>query len=155
MRIFNLTDVATSVLERHGLVDQHLAIARRMVNPGEFVEVEDTSTTRVDLQFLLQVGAVSIDQLPPGYAQSRQIKVAQSVAVGGRVGIPVRHVDMRETKTVEADVALLAGVDFGVGESVTVHRYDPMESAADPVELVVEESPKVPQVVKQGKGKRR
>jgi len=94
MRVYNLTDVPTPTLERHGLVNQSIVAHRRVVAPGEYVEVETSESMKVRLSHLLTVGAVSIDQLPPAYLRARQLAVPST----GHLGvIPVRHLDMQET----------------------------------------------------------
>ncbi len=93
MKVFNLTDVETEVLKSRGLVQQHIAVAGRMIVPGEYVEVEDTPVVRANILHLVQVGALSIDALPPPYLQERKLVEAQSSA---RVSA---HVTVNETKT--------------------------------------------------------
>lgn len=134
MKVFNLTDVSTTVLEQRNLVGQHFAVDRRMVAPGEYIEVEDTHKNRASLGFLLQVGAVSIDRLSPAYVKLRAGMSAQT----GRLGpvVPVRHVDMRETKLVgltESPPALPAE------PPVELTKYDP--AAELPVEVLAEVAP--------------
>jgi len=96
MRVFNLTDVSTPTLVRYGLLNQQIVVHRRSVSPGEYVEVEDTVDMRTRLEHVLTLGAVSIDQLPPAYAQARQQQ--QATQHSTFAGIPVRHVDLQETK---------------------------------------------------------
>lgn len=127
MRIFNLTDVATPVLEQHKLVDQHFAIARRMVNPGEYVDIEDAPNVLRDLQSLLQVGAVSIDRVPPAYAMARQ---AQQVTSQSRLaGIPVRHVSLKETGI----AGVVAQGQQEVPATEPLQRFDPTQQVEDVV----------------------
>lgn len=97
MRVYNLTDVPTPTLERHGLVNQSIVVHRRIAAPGEYVEVETSDSMRVRLSHLLTVGAVSIDQLPPAYLKARQLAVPSSGHLGA---IPVRHLEMQETPVV-------------------------------------------------------
>lgn len=94
MRVYNLTDIPTPTLTRHGLVNQCLVAHRRVIAPGEYVDVEDNDSMRARLAHLLTVGAVSIDQLPPAYLRDKQ----QAAALSGTFGsIPVRHIEVRET----------------------------------------------------------
>lgn len=93
MKVFNLTDVATKTLERHGLVRQHIAVGTRIVDPGEYVEVEDTAEMRHRLSHLVTMGALSIDSLPPTYSKARG--AAEAAAGKAHVG----HVSVRETRT--------------------------------------------------------
>lgn len=116
MRVFNLTDISTKVLEQRKLIDQGIAVAKRLVRPGEFVEVEDTAHTRACLQDLLRVGAVAIDIPPPAYVKARQIK--QSLAAESSV----QHVAIKESALVATEVALSEGV------SVAATRFDPMQA---------------------------
>jgi hypothetical protein len=143
VRVFDLTDVPTKVLEQRGLLNQHISVARRMVNPGEFVEVEDLAATRDGLQYLLQVGALSIDVLPPTYLKARQVAQADA----SRSPLRVAHVDVQETA-----VAGGAARSLAEGDAVELAKNDPLVGAADPVpEPVVAAIP----TPKQGKGKRR
>lgn len=147
MRVFNLTDIPTKVLEQRGLLGQSIAVARRMVNPGEFVEVEDLATTRDGLQYLLQVGALSIDVLPPVYLKARQVQQADPARSSLRV--PLHHVDVRETP-----VAGGAGTVLAEGETVDLAKHDPFAGEADTVVAPVVETA-APAVGKPGKAKRR
>lgn len=97
MRVFNLTDVSTPTLVRHGLVNQQIVAHRRLVLPGEYVEVEDNSSMRARLAHLLTLGAVSVDQLPPAYLLAKQKAVP---AAGAFNSVPVRHMSLPETKVV-------------------------------------------------------
>lgn len=96
MRVYNLTDVSTPVLEQRGLVGQHIAALGRLVNPGEFIDIEDSPRSRADLQYLLQVGAVSIDALPPPYVMARQQAAASAGKLAANIG---QRVELKETKT--------------------------------------------------------
>jgi len=115
VKVYNLTDIKTPVLEQRGLSDQGIAIAGRIVNPGEFVDVEDTPTSRGNLAYLLQVGAVAIDQLPPPYVLARQ--QAQASAGGPRMR---QHVEVGETK-VAGEPPLSPPAE---GEQVTLGREE-------------------------------
>jgi hypothetical protein len=97
MRVYNLTDVSTPVLERYSLLNQQIVAHRRVIEPGQFVEVEDTPTMRARLSHVLTVGAVSIDQLPPAYLRAKQLLAPQSGTFGS---LPVRHIDVQETQVV-------------------------------------------------------
>lgn len=142
MRVFNLTDVPTKVLEQRGLTQQHIAVARRMVDPGEFIEVADSATTRDGLAYLLQVGAVSIDTLPPAYLRARQAQQARQVE-NLRTSVPVSlpHVELQETV-----VAPAAGPALAVGDVVELAKHDPLSVVVDAVDTSTH---------KAGKGKRR
>jgi len=122
VRVFNLTDVSTKVLEQQGLLNQHFAVGGRMVVPGEYIDVEDANgVIRGHLVHLLTVGAVSVDCVPPAYAKAKQ-------TTSGHLGmIPVKHVVMNETK--------VAGVDavppVTTETPVPVTKYNQMEQPAD------------------------
>ena len=73
MRVFNLTDVATEVLERYGLVNSSHAVAGVLLRPGKSVDVVDDASTRARLKRLVERGALSIDEVPASY------KVADTV----------------------------------------------------------------------------
>lgn len=124
MRVFNLTDVSTPALEQYGLVGQHIAVSGRMVNPGEYADVEDTPTSRDNLSHLLRVGAVAIDKLPPPYVQAVQQAAASSGRLAARVG---QHVELKETKVAgESPPGPPAE-----GETMVLSRDDPAAQASD------------------------
>ena len=131
MRVFNLTDVSTPTLEQRNLVNQHFAVGRRMVVPGEYVEVEDTPMIRASLLFLLQVGAASIDRPSPTYIQTRQRLSAQTGKLGSVV--PVRHLDLQETKLAGIPVAPPAIVEG----AVELTKYDPAAATADAAPVIL------------------
>lgn len=139
MRVFNLTDVPTKVLEQRGLTQQHIAVARRMVDPGEFIEVADSATTRDGLAYLLQVGAVSIDTLPPAYLRARQAQQVENLRTSVPVSLP--HVELQET-----GVAPAAGPALAVGDVVELAKHDPLSDVVDAIDTSTH---------KAGKGKRR
>lgn len=126
MRVFNLTDIATPVLEQHGLVNQHFAVARRMVNPGEYADIGDAPNALHDLQFLLQVGAASVDRVPPAYAMARQ--TLQNANPTRFSGVPVRHVDMKET----AIPGVTTQGQQVVPATEPLQRFDPTQAVDDP-----------------------
>lgn len=98
-KVYNLTDVSTPALEQRNLVAKHLAVAHRMVNPGEYVEIPTEQFQLAQVAYLLQVGAVSVDQIPPAYAQAKQKEAAQASAHGS---IPAKHVFLAETNVAQA-----------------------------------------------------
>jgi len=71
MKVYNLTDVPTKVLEAQHLVNQHIVVGKELVSPGGSAEVEDTPHQRGSLDHLVAVGALSIDKLPPPYALAK------------------------------------------------------------------------------------
>lgn len=98
MKVFNLTDISTPVLEQRGLVEQHIAVGRSMIRPGEFAEVEDTPHTRSKLDFLVTVGGVAIDSLPPNYVKAREALAASGGRPSPLSPLPARHVEISETR---------------------------------------------------------
>jgi hypothetical protein len=127
MKVFNLTDVETPVLKQRGLLAQSIGISRRMVAPGEFVEVEDTPEVRAKLEYLLTVGAVSIDQAPPTYAKVRQDRQAQAQGTGHLASVPVRHVALQETKVAGEPVP----TSPAEGVKHELERHSPASEVAD------------------------
>jgi hypothetical protein len=96
VRVYNLTDVSTPTLEKHHLLKAHIAIGTRMCNPGEFVEQEDTPSLRSDINFLVSIGALAVDQLPPPYVLARTSTIAaQNV---GPLPVHIGHLNVQETK---------------------------------------------------------
>ena len=95
MKVYNLTDVATETLERYGMMNQHFAVERRQVGPGVLGEGWDTPQGSHSHEHLVDIGALSIDSLPPTYVVSRTQAEAQQ---GHLAGIPMRHVGLRETQ---------------------------------------------------------
>ena len=128
MKVFNLTDVETPVLLQRGLVDQGIGISRRMVAPGEYVEVEDTAETRAKLEYLLTVGAVSIDQMPPSYALARNAKQSTASNTGHLAAITTKHVAVNETK-VAGEPAPSPAVP--AGDTVALERHASVDELAD------------------------
>lgn len=125
MKVYNLTDISTPVLEQRGLLNQHIAVAGRMVNPGEYVDVEDTPTARANLTILLQFGAVAIDKLPPPYTLARQQEAASSGRLAAHIG---QRVELNETK-VAGETPPSPPVE---GTTVTLTKADPAASADPP-----------------------
>lgn len=117
MRVFNLTDMKTDVLEQRGLVGQHIAVAGRMINPGEYADVESTVSARANIEELVRIGALAIDQPPPPYVLARQ----QAAAAGGTPSVR-QHLDVQETKVAGE---LLPAQPAAEGETVVVEKRDP------------------------------
>ncbi len=136
MKIFNLTDVPTAVLEQRGLVNQHIAVGGRMCSPGEFVAVEDSATLRANVEDLVRIGALAIDQPPPPYMLARQ----QAEAASKPGELPVRaHIDMKETRVAGEPPP---GPPAAAGEGVTavLEKHDPTVAPAEAPTVV--ETPK-------------
>ena len=98
VKVYNLTDVSTPTLVQQKLLNSHIAVGTRMCNPGEFVEQEDTPTLRSDCRFLVSVGALSIDALPPTYVAARTAAAAKT---GGPLPVHIQHLDVQETKVAQ------------------------------------------------------
>jgi hypothetical protein len=67
MRVFNLTDVSTPALKRHGLEQQTIVVGTALLPPGGMEEIGDEPHVRAGAQFLVDVGAIAFEQLPPAY----------------------------------------------------------------------------------------
>ena len=93
MKLFNITDVSTPQLEQRGLVNMTLALRGALVAPGEMVEVPGDELTVRDAQSYVSIGAMAINDLPPGYilAKEKQ-KQAEKVAATP----PEEYVDERK-----------------------------------------------------------
>lgn len=136
MKVFNLTDVETDVLKQRGLVAQGIAVGGRIVDPGEFADVEDTAKVRNDLSYLLSVGAVSLERLPPPYVQRRQ----QLAAEGGKLKpIPQQFLDVKETATVGEPAP---GTMATEGEQATLAKNDPTVGADEAATEAPKNEPK-------------
>lgn len=128
MKVFNLTDVPTKVLEQHGLVSKHIAVGTRMADPGEYVEVEDTPTRRADLAHLVTVGALSIDSVPPAYTKAR----GAADASAGKA--PIGHVNVRETRVageLQPDPRPVAGARVELARELSELAPEPTPSAEE------------------------
>lgn len=135
MRVFNLTDVKTDVLEQRGLVGQHIAVAGRMINPGEYADVESTVSARANIEELVRIGALAIDQPPPPYVMARQ----QAAAAGGTPSVR-QHLNVQETKVAGELLPAQPAVE---GETVVVEKRDPTvgEPDAPPAPAAPEDPP--------------
>ncbi len=70
-RCFNLTDVETETLKRHGLVNQVIAIGPSLIRPGESADVADNMITRRDIKTYVELGVVAVDKLPVAYTVAK------------------------------------------------------------------------------------
>lgn len=93
VKVFNLTDIVTDNLTRRGHTEQHIVIGDRMCAPGEYVEVADTPSLRATTKHLVQIGALSLDSLPPPYTAARQMK---ENTASKRTSSPA-HLNVQET----------------------------------------------------------
>ena len=71
MKVFNITDAATSALTNQGLANQAIKIGDTVIPNGGSAEIRGTAKERSELQVFIKVGAVAIDELPPAYAARR------------------------------------------------------------------------------------
>jgi len=69
MKIFNISDVSTSSLVKHGLVSQTFSIGGQLLKPGMYVIVDDSKKKIIGAQVrhLLKFGAIAIDKPPASY----------------------------------------------------------------------------------------
>lgn len=72
MKLFNLTDMPTPVLEKHGLVRQVLVVRSTVIPPGASAEVENTDAARREAKSYVRAGAMAIDILPSGYVLAKE-----------------------------------------------------------------------------------
>jgi len=107
-----------------------------MVNPGEYVEVEDTATLRANLSHLLQFGALALDKLPPPYVMERQRADASAGKLAAHIG---QRVDVKET-SVAGEGPPSPPVS---GSTVTLSKSDPTSAESDvlPAPPVAEDPP--------------
>ena len=78
MRVFNLTDVKTSVLESRGLVDAPVSVGGVSIQPGESAEVSSTAGSG----FLVSVGAVAVGELPAAYVKKKAALRSRALTEG-------------------------------------------------------------------------
>jgi len=97
VKVYNLTDVPTPVLEKHRTLDQHIAVGNRMCAPGEYIEQEDTPTLRENCRHLVSIGALSIGLVPPPYTLARTAKAGSNIPSPAHV----QHLEVKETKVAE------------------------------------------------------
>ena len=148
MKVYNLTDVSTPVLEQRGLVNQHVAVAGRMVSPGEYVEVEDTAHARANVLQLVQVGALAIDKLPPPYVLARQQMAASSGKLAAHIS---QRVEIGETRVAgETPPAPPAE-----GATVVAEKHDAAAAPDEPATPSPSEDPSPPAPQAKGGGKQK
>lgn len=75
MKVFNLTDVPTPLLERRGLAKTAFKVGSTVVVPGSSVEVKDTGANRQELASFIAAGAASIGRPPKGYEPAPKEKL--------------------------------------------------------------------------------
>lgn len=126
MRVFNLTDIETDVLRQRGLVGQSIAVSNRMVNPGEYADVEDSPEVRAKLEYLLQIGAVSIGQPPPPYVRARGSQQELATRLSH---FPVGHIDVKETRV--AGTAYYEAPPDLVAPPIQLEREDMTQATSD------------------------
>ena len=87
MRVHNLTDIPTEVLNKYGHIDQQIVVGTELCAPGGSVEVGDTIHLRSQMEHLVSLGALAVGALPPSYA-SAKAKKAKTADVIVAVPIP-------------------------------------------------------------------
>ena len=82
MKVFNLTDVSTPLLERHGMLNQTIAVGTELINPGSSAEIGEEPHVILGAQHLVSIGALAFSQLPSSYvaAKAPQAPVAPPAA---------------------------------------------------------------------------
>lgn len=75
MKVFNITDAATSALTAQGLANQAIKVGDTVIPKGGSAEIRGTAKERSELQVFIKVGAVVLDSLPPAYAARRGLNV--------------------------------------------------------------------------------
>lgn len=72
MKIFNLTDFPTDEMRAGGQDNIPVVFARRVINPGTFVEIEEEDSILEALRGYVAAGILSRDVLPPAYVVRKQ-----------------------------------------------------------------------------------
>lgn len=74
MKIFNISDVVTPSLTKHGLFDQTFSIGGQMVKPGSSITVDDAKKKVVGAQVrhLMKFGAIAVGKVPDTYKPTAQ-----------------------------------------------------------------------------------
>lgn len=67
MKVWNLTDVATPVLQQRALVGVLVRVGDADVAPGAYADVKDNAKLRAELGPLLLIGAVCLGEPPESY----------------------------------------------------------------------------------------
>lgn len=102
MKVFNLTDVATSRLTQLKLVDHSIAIGDKMLLPGASEEVDDETMARVrsSLEHMVSVGALACGEPPADYLVAK----AKAVPPAPRkVTLPVPALEHATAEPVAAE----------------------------------------------------
>jgi hypothetical protein len=110
VKIYNLTDVHTPVLEKYRMLDQHIAVGTRMCEPGQYIEQEDSPTLRENCRHLVSIGALSIGMVPPPYTVARTSKASGGVPSP----VHVQHLNVQETKVADSTPAPAPAVEAEV-----------------------------------------
>lgn len=86
MKVFNLTDVPTKVLEQRGLVNRTIVVGKLVLVPGAHGDSEDTPHIKRKMDFMLKVGALATGTLPPPYALAKaQLQKSQAILPESRI----------------------------------------------------------------------
>jgi hypothetical protein len=75
VKVFNITDAATSALTAQGLANQAIKVGETVIPKGGSADIRGTARERAELQVFLKVGAVALDELPPAYAARRGLNL--------------------------------------------------------------------------------
>lgn len=68
MKVFNLTDVSTDVLEQYQMLNHTIEVGGQSVGPGASIEVDEPEAQlRSRLEHFLAIGAVALDSPPEKY----------------------------------------------------------------------------------------
>ncbi len=98
IKVFNLTDVPTPLLEQHKAANVSIAVGRALVGPGEMCETADDPMTRAHLSHFVAIGALAVDSLPARYALAKEKAVAATKAASDAEEARLTAVAVQETK---------------------------------------------------------
>jgi hypothetical protein len=87
MKIHNLTDVATSELEAHRLLQQTFVVGPFTIKPGEHCEVPEEKINAQALAPLVQMAALAVGVLPGRYVAAKR-KLAEEAAIAAALAAP-------------------------------------------------------------------
>lgn len=75
MKVFNLTDVTTDVLEQYQMSKHTIVVGTQSIEPGSSVEVsaEEEAAARAHLAHFIAIGAVAIDECPEAYTKGKTV----------------------------------------------------------------------------------
>lgn len=90
MKIFNLTDVSTPVLEQRHLTKQTFSVSGKDIAPGASIEVDPSVREHAVAQtaFLVACGALALDKVPDSYTKGKQSVVEEKYKAIADVAAP-------------------------------------------------------------------